>query len=411
MRILHIVGSINPAAGGPTEAIRMIIHYRPPGYEAEVVTLDDPDCPFLKDFPFAVHALGRRKKKAWYSSRLVPWLRANRDRFDGVLVHGLWEFTGLASLLAFRGHKPYMVFTHGMLDPYFKRAHPLKHIKKWLYWIPVQYWVLRAAERVLFTTELERDLARQSFWLWHWDPMVVSYGADPQLPEIQKLIPAFYERCPEFNAGHSDSADANTSRPAQRFLLYLGRIDPKKGCDLLVQAFAAIAGQHPELHLIMAGPDQKGWRKELQATAIAAGVDDRIHWPGMLRGDAKWGAFAACDAFILPSHQENFGIAVAEALSCGRPVLISDQVNIAPEIAADGCGIVEPDTLHGTIRLLTRWLALTPAQREEMAAKARSTFSKRYDMRRNSAFILRMFEQLRPHHPTGPAIPNLPEAH
>ena len=398
MRILHIVGSINPAAGGPTEAIRMIIHYRPPGYEAEVVTLDSPDAPFLKDFPFAVHALGG-KKKSWYSPRLIPWLKANRDRFDGVLVHGLWEFTGPASLIAFRGHKPYMVFTHGMLDPYFKRRHPLKHFKKWLYWIPVQYWVLRAADRVLFTTELERDLARQSFWLRHWLPMVVSYGADPQLPEIQKLTPAFYAFCPEL-----DSAD-----DSQRYLLYLGRIDQKKGCDLLVQAFVAVAAAHPELHLIMAGPDQKNWRKELQAIAETAGFALRIHWPGMLRGDAKWGAFAACEAFVLPSHQENFGIAVAEALSCGRPVLISDQVNIAPEIAADQCGLVEPDTYDGTLRLLKRWLALTSAQREQMAANAITTFSRRYDMRRNSAIILRTFEHLR-NQAAPPAIPSAPEA-
>jgi glycosyltransferase involved in cell wall biosynthesis len=401
MRILHIVGSINPAAGGPTEAIRMIIHYRPPGFEAEVVTLDNPDAPFLKDFPFAVHALGKARK-AWYSPKLIPWLKANRHRFDGVLVHGLWEFTGLASLIALPGHTPYMVFTHGMLDPYFKRAHPLKHLKKWLYWVPVQYWVLRAADRVLFTTELERDLARQSFWLWQWDPMVVSYGADPQLPEIQKLIPAFFQHLPELDP----------AEPNQQFLLYLGRIDPKKGCDLLVRAFSAIAPAHPGLRLIMAGPDKKGWRNELEKIAEAAGVADRVHWPGMLRGDAKWGAFAASAAFILPSHQENFGIAVAESLSCGRPVLISDQVNIAPEIAADGCGLVEPDTYKGTLRLIQRWLALTPAEREQMTRNAHTTFSKRYDMRRNSAFILRMFEQLQnPAVPTPPSAPTVhPEA-
>jgi glycosyltransferase involved in cell wall biosynthesis len=397
MRILHIVGSINPAAGGPTEAIRMIIHYRPPGYEAEVVTLDSPEAPFLNDFPFKVHALGGPRKH-WFSPRLIPWLVANRERFDGILVHGLWEYTGLAALVALGGRKPYMVFTHGMLDPYFRRRYPLKHLKKWLYWVPVQYWVLRAANRVLFTTDLERDLATKSFWLWHWDSMVVSYGADPQLPQIDQLKPAFFARCPEL-----DPLDET-----QHYLLFLGRIDPKKGCDLLLKAFAAIAPKHPNLRLIMAGPDAKGWRKDLQAIADAGGVGNRVHWPGMLRGDAKWGAFAACEAFILPSHQENFGIAVAEALACGRPVLISDQVNIAPEIAADGCGLVEPDTFEGTLRLLRRWLALTPADREKMTEQAHATFSTRYDMRRNSAFILRTFEQLRDTPPTAPNLPPNP---
>jgi glycosyltransferase involved in cell wall biosynthesis len=390
MRILHIIGSINPAAGGPTEAIRMIIGYRPPGYEAEVVTLDSPDAPYIKDFPFLVHALGSRKRKAWYSPRMVPWLEANRDRFDGVIVHGLWEFTGLAALLTLPGHRPYMVFTHGMLDPYFKRRYILKHIKKWLYWVPVQYWVLRNADRVLFTTALERDLATQSFWLWHWKPMVVSYGADPQLPEIQKLVPAFLETCPELR----DLPSGPDRNDSPRYLLFLGRIDPKKGCDLLLKAFAAVAADHPYLHIIMAGPAAWRWRDDLQKIVDDAGLTSRVHWPGMLRGDAKWGAFAACDAFILPSHQENFGIAVAEALACGRPVLISNQVNIFPEIVADGCGFAEPDTLDGTIRLLQRWLALTPEQREAMGRQAQETFATRYDMRRNSAAIYRTFGTL-----------------
>ncbi len=101
------------------------------------------------------------------------------------------------------------------------------------------------------------------------------------------------------------------------------------------------------------------------------------------------------DAFILPSHQENFGIAVAEALACGRPVLISDQINIAPEIEADGCGIVEHDTLAGTTQLLERWLALNSEERDAMQQQAKITFARRYDMRRNSALILRIFERLR----------------
>ena len=384
MRILHIVGSINPAAGGPTEAIRMIIRYRPPGYEAEVVTLDSPDAPFLGEFPFSVHALGNRKK-SWYSPRLVPWLIKNRDRFDGIIVHGLWEFTGLAALLAVAGHKPFLVFTHGMLDPYFKRRYPLKHVKKWIYWILAQYWFLRAASRVMFTTELERDLATKTFWLWHWNPMVVSYGADPQMPDIDELVPAFYERCPELNVDEI----------GRSYLLFLSRIHPKKGCDLLLHAFTTVAPAHPKLHLIMAGPDATGLRQDLQPIVDDAGLADRVHWPGMLKGDAKWGAFAVSDAFVLPSHQENFGIAVAEALACGRPVLISDQVNIAPEIEADGCGIVENDTLTGTIHLLERWLALNPEERHAMQQQAKITFARRYDMRRNSALILRIFERLR----------------
>src|SRR6202043_4224766 len=112
----------------------------------------------------------------------------------------------------------------------------------------------------------------------------------------------------------------------------------------------------------------------LQALAGRLGVADRIHWPGMLLGDAKWGAFRAAEAFVLPSHQENFGIAVAEALACGRPVLLSDKVNIAEEIAEDGAGLMELDTAGGTERLLTRWIEMPAAERQAMGVRASECF-------------------------------------
>ncbi len=177
MRILHIVGTVSPAAGGPTEVIRMLIRYAPPGYSSELATLDDPAAPFLRDLPFPVHAFGSSRAR-WFRPALLRWLRKNRGRFDGVIVHGLWEFTGLAAMLASAKHPGYVVFTHGMLDPYFRRAFPAKHAKKWLYWLPAEYWVLRRAKRVLFTTAAERDLAARSFWLYRWRAMVVPIGSE-----------------------------------------------------------------------------------------------------------------------------------------------------------------------------------------------------------------------------------------
>jgi glycosyltransferase involved in cell wall biosynthesis len=143
----------------------------------------------------------------------------------------------------------------------------------------------------------------------------------------------------------------------------------------------------------MAGPDPGGWRERLESLASNSGCTDRIHWPGLLLGDAKWGAFAACEAFVLPSHQENFGVAVVEALASGRPVLLTHPVNIAQDLEADGCALVDSDTQEGITHLLTRWLALTPSQQAEMASRARDSFLRRYDMRRNAEAILRVFEK------------------
>ena len=134
-----------------------------------------------------------------------------------------------------------MVFVHGMLDPYFKRAFPLKHAKKWVSWVGAEYWLLRRARRVVFTTDLERRLAEQSFWMWRWKPMVMALGAEPVGVDADVAREAFHAICP--------------GARGERFLLFLGRVIRKKGCDLLVEAFARCAGEDAGLHLVMAGPD------------------------------------------------------------------------------------------------------------------------------------------------------------
>ena len=206
---------------------------------------------------------------------------------------------------------------------------------------------------------------------------MVPFGTIAPADDVEVQREAFFAACPEVRE--------------RRFLLFLGRIDRKKGCDLLIDAFVKLAAIDPDLDLVMAGPDLQNWRAELVREAEAASVAARIHWPGMLRGDAKWGAFRAAEAFCLPSHQENFGIAVAEALACGLPVLISDKVNIAAEIAADGAGLVETDTAAGTERLMRRWIAMPVAEREAMAVRALECFHQRYDMRENAKTVVRLF--------------------
>jgi glycosyltransferase involved in cell wall biosynthesis len=189
-----------------------------------------------------------------------------------------------------------------MLDPWFKRTYPFKHLKKWAYWPWANYRVLRDAKAVLFTTEQERQLARQSFWLYQADEVVVGYGTSAPPGAAEKQRELFLSSFPHLRG--------------QLILLFLSRIHPKKGVDLLIEAFAASAPRDWGLQLVIAGPDQVGWQSKLQHRAVELGIADLITWPGMLTGDLKWGAFRAAHLFCLPSHQENFGIVVAEALAC-----------------------------------------------------------------------------------------------
>ncbi len=369
MRILHAMHSMSPESGGPAEAVRRLAQtaHRDDVYQAEFVTLDAPDTPYLRSEKMPIHAVGPGRGKYGYTRQLDLWLQENLARFDGVSVHGLWQYHGYAVWKACRGRKPYIVFAHGMLDPWFKQAYPGKHRKKALYWTAIERRLLRDATAVIFTSALEAELAPQTYGRSEWTSCIVPYGTIEPTGDRSLQVERFYAACPEVR-----------ERP---FILFIGRLHKKKGCDLLIQAFARGAVEKPETHLVIAGPDEEGLRPGLLSLASEAGVGERVHFPGMLQGDAKWGAFYAAEVFALPSHQENFGVAVAEALACGTPVLISNKVNIWREIAEDGVGLVEEDDLAGTTRLLERWWGLSIAERMEMAAKSQPSFQRRYNVR------------------------------
>jgi glycosyltransferase involved in cell wall biosynthesis len=382
MYTLHVIDSFSPSAGGPPEAVRQLaLASLEVGTGIEVVCLDTPGESFLTGIPCPVHALGQSYLGRYrFSPRLWRWLRENAGRFDCIVMHGIWTFPGVALRFASRrAGRPYGIFVHGQLDPWFYKKYPLKHLKKMFYW-PVQYPVLRDALAVFFTAESERDLAKTNFRPNEWKGAVVGLGiTDPEkcTKDPAGQIKTFYLRFPELRD--------------RRILLFLARIHAKKGCDLLLEAFGRIAASVPDADLVMAGPDQEGMQATLQGLAEQAGVGARVHWPGSIDGDLKWGALRACDAFVLSSHSENFGIAVVEALAVGRPVLISNKVNIWPEIESDGVGLVDDDTLEGTERLLRRWFDLLPAECEAMAARARASFLRRYTMNQTAVAIDRLF--------------------
>jgi glycosyltransferase involved in cell wall biosynthesis len=384
MKLLHVLASVDPKGGGPVEGVRQRgLRLEQLGHSVSVVTLDDPAASFVQGFPLTVHAVGPPRSSYGYSAALAPWLDAHAAEYDAIVVNGLWQYHSYAAWRALRRiGLPYFVFTHGMLDPWFKRTYPLKHLKKWLYWPWAEYRVLRDARAVLFTSDDERLQARRSFWLYRAKEEVVAYGTTAPPGNAAELREGFLAAHPELRG--------------RRLLLFLSRIHEKKGCDLLVRAFAEVASIEPTLHLVMAGPDQSGLVADLQRIAADHGVEERISWPGMLRDEMKWGAFYASAAFILPSHQENFGISVAEALGCGLPVLISDKVNIWREVMAHGAGLVAPDSLQGTIRLLRDYVALTPPQRDAMGSNARALFAERFTVSAMADSLLNVIARLGP---------------
>ena len=367
MKLLRLIRSLNPEGGGPSEGIcRISPHLEALGVSTTVASLDAPDTSWLQDQAFHSVGLGPVAGSYGYRGDLPARIRALAQQHDGVIIQGLWQYHALATWRALRGTNiPYFVYPHGMLDPWFKRTYPLKHLKKWAYWPWADYRVLRDATAVLFTTEQERLLARQSFWLYEAKEVVVGYGTSAPPADAEHQRAAFLGRFPHLRG--------------QRILLFLSRIHPKKGVELLIEAFAAVASSEPALQLVIAGPDQVGLQASLQQRASALGIGDRITWPGMLSGELKWGAFRCAELFCLPSHQENFGIVVAEALACGLPVAIAEPVNISADVAAAGAGLVHADTAAGTAAALHQWLAMPWAARSEMGERGMQLFAERFD--------------------------------
>src|SRR5262245_676837 len=254
MRILRSISSVKPEFGGPIEGIKQVSRiHQADGHVVEIVSLDAPGAPWVKECRLPVHALGPARGKFAYTPSLVPWLRQKVSCYDAVIVNGIWQFNSLGVFLALRGSTtPYFVFPHGMLDPWFKRTYPLKHLKKWLYWPWGEYRVLRHARAVLFTCEDERRLARRSFWLYRCCERVVNHGTAPPHGDPDKQRVRFYSQFPHLQG--------------QSLVLFLGRIHVKKGCDNLIRAFHRVLGDNQipaarrqELHLVLAGPDQTGW--------------------------------------------------------------------------------------------------------------------------------------------------------
>jgi len=374
MRYRRLIHSLDPATGGPPEGIRQVVpELQARGIQGEVWCADDPLAPWLAAFPEPVKTWRPRLRSYGWAPDLTARLAAaaQADPVAVQIVHGLWKAHGVSAWLTARAlGVPYVVFPHGMLDPWFRRAQPLKHLKKQVYWWWRQGRVLRGAAAVLFTCDEERRLAERTFWPYRVRAQVVSYGIGrTEATERDR------EAWAAFQPGLC----------GRRQLIFLGRVHAKKGVDLLLRAWLEqpLAGAPEQAPcLVLAGPDgpelaakvQRELNPE-QARRFAATVVA----PGLLRGAEKAGALAAADAFILPSHQENFSLATAEALAAGKPVLITRKVNIWREVEAAGAGWVEADTLAGVRRLLAIWRE-QPQELTVRAARAEACWRERFSL-------------------------------
>ncbi len=355
MRLSFVVHTLNASSGGVASAtLELASALAERGHAVDLITLDG--APPAEAPPFVkIHAFGPPKNLHGFVPDLDGKLAA-LPRPDALFLNGLWLFsTAPFARWALRGQIPYFLFPHGMLDGYFNRF-PLKYLKKLAYYLLFERHTLNHAAALLYTTTAELESSQHTFpFFAPRRQLIVGLGLRSSPVSAAEAREAFYAAFPSL---------AQTP-----FFLYLSRFHPKKAPHLLLRALP------PSTALVMAGPPEcTFYYTRLRHLAASK----KVVWTGLLEGPVKWGALAAAQALILPSHQENFGMVVAEALSMGTPVLLSDKVALARDVAADGCALVAADTLKGTRELFERFAALSPSALSDLRAAARPSYEKRF---------------------------------
>jgi len=265
----------------------------------------------------------------------------------------------------------------------------LKAIRNTIYWKLAEHKLIEKAEGLLFTCEDELTLANVPF--------------KPYNPKRNFVVGLGVDQPPAFTADMKSAFEKNSPGLNQSpYILFLSRINEKKGIDLLIAAYAkAVHENDAEIErfpntptlpkLVIAGPGlETPYGTKIQHLVLSdRGLRKAVVFSGMLSGEAKWGAFYGCEAFILPSHQENFGIAVVEALACGKPVLISNQINIWKEINQSGACYVAENTLEGTSVLLRLWGQASSEQKLMMSKNALNSFKTNFSTTQATKMLYR----------------------
>ena len=293
---------------------------------------------------------------AWTSARLRREFAELLRHANGVHIHGLWESsTAVAASTCRALGIPYVLSAHGMLEPWALHS---RRLKKLVYSQMVERRNVCGAACLHALTENEAGQYR-------------SFGARAPIAVIPNgvVIPTqrdaglFFERFPALLG--------------KRIILFLGRLHPKKGLDLLLESWNSIASYWPNAHLVLAGPDFENTRARLEMIIQAKQLQQTVTFTEMLREEMKWSALAAAECFILPSHSEGLSISVLEALGLGLPVIITEACHM-PEVVEKRAGWQVPATSDAITDALNQLLQNTPAQNRNLGRRGAELIQKRY---------------------------------
>ena len=363
MHWLQVLSHLDPRYGGLSEAV--------PALADAVSHGGMVSAPIAAFCNAGEHTLptgrGPEEVSFWPASRAACWGDRNlQERFaeviagaDGIHLHGLWEQSSMLSAqLARRLGKPVVISAHGMLEPWALRS---KRVKKAIYSALVERPLMRRAACLHALTPAEAQAYRR----FGVAAPVAIIPNGVTIPRGARAL-AFFSAHPEL-AG-------------KRILLFLGRLHPKKGLDMLLDAWACLEGSWPEAHVVLAGPDCDGTEARLKAQIHRLGLRN-VTFNGMLTGMDKWDALAAAECFVLPSHSEGLSVSLLEAMGMGVPVIATVPCNM-PEVATERTGWQVDATTTAIGGALLHWLQAAPETLAAAGARGRELVRRRYSWQR-----------------------------
>jgi len=365
MRALQIIPSLSPSSGGPSVALPAIAHsLQSQGVEVHVVTTDDDGpgrhmvgIPLEHEMPqnggWTVRYFPKQTEFYKVSLPLRRWLLAHVADYDVVHVHALFSFASLVGArTALDNGVPYIIRPLGVLNRW-----GMENRRRWIKALSLRMFelpLMRRAAAMHYTSRMEmQDSAR--FHLTNRQaviPIGIDLSAFAHLPDRR----IFFDKHPETTS--------------TRNILFLSRIDEKKGLDLLIKAFSSIVPEHPEVRLIVCGDGDPALVTSLKHLAASLGISNSITWTGFIQGETRLAAYAAAEIFVLPSHSENFGIALLEAMAAGLPCISTDQVALAVDAVQEQAvqlsardPVALKENIHSLLMSMTRRQCLSAAAR------------------------------------------------
>lgn len=368
IKILRIISSLDPKNGGPSKTIiDGSLNLIKEGFDVNILTHDKKNSNFIKDKKIKVINKGPAFGNYRFNIKFFLWLFKNRFSYDIFIIHGIWEFNTLISRFLLKNN--YYVFSHGQLDPFFK-SQKLKKIKKQIYWFLFERKNLLFSKSLLLTSKNEKKLLNNTFVnTKNIKKKIIPYGIQKPKFDKKKCLKIFYKKFPKLKN--------------KKFFIYLGRFHKKKGCEILIKCVKKMVENNINMYVFLAGPDNK-YKNSIIKLSKKYNLSNHLIWSNIILDKMKWGAVSASEAMVLPSHGENFGVSLVESLSCSKPILITNKVNIYPEIHRFKAGLISNNNVNSFFNIIKKFYNLPKTKINEMKKNSYKCFQKNFNVATNT---------------------------